>query len=55
MHFELEPSATVCLTISQDERRMAKYMQYAVAATEEALDDSNWHPQNSHEQARTVR
>lgn len=27
-----------------DERRMAKYTQYAIAATQEALQDSGWSP-----------
>ena len=34
---------------------MAQYMQYAVAAAQEALDDSDWHPQDFDGQERTVR
>ncbi|MCJ1357218.1 MAG: Mitochondrial beta-keto-acyl synthase [Icmadophila ericetorum] len=36
-----------------DERRMTKWMQYAVVAAKEALDDAGWHPKDPHEQEMT--
>ena len=33
---------------------MAKYMQYAMAATKEALDDAKWYPQDFAGKATTV-
>ena len=33
---------------------MAKYMQYAMAATKEALNDAKWHPQDFAGKATTV-
>lgn len=33
---------------------MAKYMQYAMVATKEALDDAKWHPQDFDGKATTV-
>ncbi|KAJ5174106.1 uncharacterized protein N7500_002037 [Penicillium coprophilum] len=32
-------------TLSQEERKMAKFAQYAMAATEEALQDASWKPE----------
>ena len=34
-------------------RRMAKFTQYAVAATEQALDDAGWRPETQEEQEMT--
>ena len=39
---------------SQDERRMSKFMQYAVAATQEALGDAKWHPEQERQKEMTV-
>ena len=33
---------------------MAKFMQYAVVATKEALEDADWHPEDPKEQEMTV-
>ena len=33
---------------------MAKFMQFAIVAAKEALDDANWHPQEPLEQEMTV-
>ena len=38
----------------EDERRMAKFTQYAMAATQEALEDANWHPEDPGAQEATV-
>lgn len=38
----------------QDERRMAKFMQYAVVAAKEALDDARWKPESAEAQEATV-
>lgn len=38
----------------QEERKMSKFMQYAMAATQEALDDARWHPQEEHQKEMTV-
>ena len=38
----------------QDERQMSTFMQYAVAAAEEALTDAGWRPRTREEQERTV-
>ena len=38
----------------QEERKMSRYMQYAMAATQEALEDAEWHPQEEHEKEMTV-
>ena len=32
------------LTAAQDERRMARFAQYAMVASEEALKDAEWAP-----------
>lgn len=34
---------------------MSTFMQYAVAASQEALDDAAWHPETLKEQEMTVR
>ena len=39
----------------QDGRRMAKFMQYAIVAAQEALDDAGWHPESPRDQDMTVR
>lgn len=36
-----------------DERRMAKFTQYAVAATEMALEDAGWRPQTQEDREMT--
>lgn len=36
-----------------DERRMAKFTQYAIAATEEALQDAGWRPTSQEDQEAT--
>ena len=33
---------------------MTKFMQYAVVAAKEALDDAGWHPESPQEQEMTV-
>ena len=33
---------------------MAKFMQYAVVASQEALDDAHWHPKSEEDQEMTV-
>ena len=38
----------------QDERRMSKFMQYAIAASAEALKDSGWLPNSDEEKETTV-
>ena len=38
----------------QDQRRMSTFMQYAMAASSEALDDAGWHPNTDQEQEMTV-
>ena len=42
------------LTYSKDERRTARFMQFAIVAAKEALDDANWRPQEPIEQEMTV-
>lgn len=39
----------------QEQRRMSKFMGYAMAASQEALDDAGWKPQTEEEQEMTVR
>jgi 3-oxoacyl-[acyl-carrier-protein] synthase II len=36
-----------------DERRMAKFTQFAMAATEMALSDAGWKPQNQEDREMT--
>lgn len=33
---------------------MSKFMHYAVAAAQEALDDAGWHPEEENEKEMTV-
>lgn len=33
---------------------MSKYMQFAMAASQEALDDAGWHPTSEHEKEMTA-
>ena len=33
---------------------MSKYMQYAIAATKEALDDAQWYPEEEDQKEMTV-
>ena len=42
------------LTESQDERRMATFSQYALAATAEALSDAAWAPEDDEGRDVTV-
>lgn len=42
------------LTTLQDERKMAKFAQYAMASAEEALDDAGWAPTMQEELEATV-
>ena len=38
----------------QDERKMARFAQYAMAASEEALEDSGWKPTEFEKREATV-
>lgn len=40
---------------TQEERKTAKFTHYALAATEEALDDAGWKPSSPEQKERTVR
>lgn len=33
---------------------MSRFMQFAVTATQEALDDAGWHPHEEHDREMTV-
>ncbi|KAL8651904.1 MAG: hypothetical protein Q9210_002994 [Variospora velana] len=41
------------LTVEQEERRTSKFMQYAITAAHEALEDASWHPKSEEEQEMT--
>jgi 3-oxoacyl-[acyl-carrier-protein] synthase II len=43
------------LTVLQDERRMARFAQYAMVASEEALNDAGWAPKSEEDLQSTVR
>lgn len=43
------------LTVAQEERRMARFAQYAIAAAEEALEDAGWKPSARERREATVR
>jgi 3-oxoacyl-[acyl-carrier-protein] synthase II len=43
------------LNVRQDERRMARFAQYAMVASEEALADAGWTPQKDDDLEATVR
>jgi 3-oxoacyl-[acyl-carrier-protein] synthase II len=43
------------LNVRQDERRMARFAQYAMVASEEALADAGWTPQKEDDLEATVR
>lgn len=43
------------LISSQDERRMARFAQYAMVASEEALNDAGWFPKEEADLEVTVR
>lgn len=43
------------LTARQEIRKTATFTQYAVAATEEALEDAGWKPNNYQQKEATVR
>lgn len=38
----------------QEQRRMSTYMQYSIAATDEALQDAEWYPKTRHQSEMTV-
>ena len=40
--------------VLQDERKMARFAQYAMAASEEALEDSGWKPTDFEQREATV-
>lgn len=40
--------------LAQEERRMSTFMQYAMVASHEALQDANWHPKSNLEREMTV-
>lgn len=40
--------------VLQEERKMARFAQYAMAASEEALEDSGWKPTDFEQQEATV-
>jgi 3-oxoacyl-(acyl-carrier-protein) synthase len=41
--------------VRQDERKMARFAQYAMAASEEALEDAGWKPTVFEDREATVR
>ena len=43
------------VNVLQEQRRMSKFMGYAMAASQEALDDAGWKPKTEEEQEMTVR
>jgi 3-oxoacyl-(acyl-carrier-protein) synthase len=43
------------LTVIQDERRMARFAQYAMVASEEALKDAGWSPKDEEDLEATVQ
>ena len=45
---------TRSLISRQDERRMARFAQYAMVASEEALKDAGWYPKEEEELEATV-
>ncbi len=38
----------------KDQRKMDRFIQFALVAAQEALEQANWHPQSEDEQARTA-
>lgn len=42
------------LILVEDERRMARFAQYAMVASEEALKDAGWHPNKEEDLEDTV-
>jgi 3-oxoacyl-(acyl-carrier-protein) synthase len=46
--------AGVDTDVLQDSRNMAKFAQYAMAATREALDDASWMPTKQEDLEATV-
>lgn len=44
----------IMLTPIQDERKMAKFAHYAMAASEEALEDAGWKPTSNEDLEATV-
>lgn len=44
-----------CADDRQDDRRIAKFAQYAMAASEMALRDAGWAPQKEEDLEATVR
>jgi 3-oxoacyl-[acyl-carrier-protein] synthase II len=43
-----------CAKYYQEERKMALFAQFAMAATHEALDDAAWRPTSPEQRAETV-
>ena len=41
--------------LPQDEHRMARYTQYALAATQDALEEADWKPSSVEQREATVR
>ena len=39
---------------TKEQRRMSTFMQYAMLATNEALDDAAWHPETDQQRELTV-
>jgi len=50
-----ELASASILMIIQDERKMAKFAHYAMAASEEALEDAGWKPTSTEDLEATVR
>lgn len=53
----MDPKVTwlgAVLLSSQDERRMARFAQYAMVASEEALKDAGWNPKSDEDLEATV-
>lgn len=40
--------------VSKEERKMARFAQFAMAATEEALEDAAWRPTSDEQREATV-
>ena len=46
--------STTMINFQQDERKMAKFAQYATAASFEALEDADWFPKSEYDKEMTV-
>ena len=42
------------INIVQEQRRMSTFMQYAMLASAEALEDAAWHPKTDQQREMTV-